>query len=104
MEVDPKRTGVKATLVEWKEPVIQCDEHARYFGPPGAIVERSDRNGSRIICCPGCGQLGAPAEGQSWRATAGSWDEIEKLSLEPSILKHCCGWHGYLRNGVFESC
>lgn len=57
-----------------------------------------------IYCCPcGCGATGAlafrPHESPSWE-----WDgNHEKPTLSPSV-HHVGHWHGYLRNGVWESC
>src|SRR6185312_12534615 len=109
--VDPKRTGVKAREIPaFPEPI---DEQARYFGRPGDMI-RSLRHNARgltwgfLIACPGCGQFGAvpifPAEGPRWEVTEGAADDVTTLTLSPSVLKHCCGWHGHLKRGVFESC
>lgn len=103
-EVDPKRTGVKAARSDWTEPPLECID-GRWYGPPGVMIPRADDHGiQHLICCPGCGQVGAPRDGARWTVTSGSLDDVTTLSLSPSILKNCCGWHGYLRNGVFESC
>lgn len=67
------------------------------------------------FACPGCGKVGSirctrpkDAGGQrSWEIVAGSLllDELPRLTLAPSIhCVGCCGWHGYLRNGVYETC
>lgn len=33
------------------------------------------------------------------------WDGNEEIpTLSPSILDNSTGWHGYLRNGILESC
>lgn len=102
MEVDPKRTGVKASLIPWKEPPMDLVD-GQWVGPPGAFIL-----GTTIehwnLCCPGCGKLGGPKEGAKWSITSGSFDDVTTLTLSPSIAKSCCGWHGYLKNGVFESC
>lgn len=101
---DPKRSGVKATLIAWTEPPLFLD-HDRWHGPHGAFIEQTDLSGSNwTLCCPGCGEVGTPKAGAHWRATAGSFDDVSTLTLEPSIQKSCCGWHGYLKNGVFVSC
>lgn len=57
-----------------------------------------------LIACPGCGQFGSARDGAKWSVAGGSEEDVTTLSLQPSILKHCCGWHGYLTNGVFVSC
>lgn len=61
-----------------------------------------------VICCPGCGSLSAlpfrPHEPPSW-----GWngDRINP-TLSPSVFhtkeKGGCGWHGWLKNGQWESC
>ncbi len=107
--VDPKRTGVKASLIpvvfEPDGPVYWSEKN-RMCGPLGAFLDRDPPNtpDSWILCCPGCGEAGSPREGQHWQATQGSFGDVTTLTLAPSIAKSCCGWHGYLRNGVFESC
>lgn len=59
-------------------------------------------------CCPcGCGHVGRlhvgeatkPAESPSWAWTGGR----EAATLMPSV-HHVGHWHGWLRNGVWESC
>ncbi len=102
IEKNPKRTGLKAFKVtEWPE----TDE----FELGACYKMASDHIG---FTCPGCGQFGSvraasikPAEGPSWKIETGSLDDPTTLTLSPSInCVGCCGWHGYLRNGVFESC
>ena len=79
-------------------------------GEPGWMVRTENADGSiygYAIACPGCGRWGsvrlAPGKEPVWAAT-GNPEEVETLTLNPSILVRCCGWHGYLRNGVFEPC
>jgi hypothetical protein len=106
IEVDPKRTGVKASRIEWTEPPMFLDGHL-WYGPIGAMIHREgadDFGVGFLICCPGCGQLGGARQGHKWTVSGGSATDVTTLSLTPSIQKHCCGWHGYLRHGVFESC
>lgn len=102
---DPKRTGVKATMISWSEQPPMHLDHSRWHGPHGAFVECDPLDGSNwLLCCPGCGEMGSPRNGARWTIEAGSFDDVSTLTLSPSIAKSCCGWHGYLRNGVFESC
>lgn len=102
--VDPKRTGVKASMIPWNEPPIELID-GEWTGPPGAFVDRSGTDPSNwLLSCPGCGRMGSPRTGATWTATSGSFDDVTTLTLSPSIAKSCCGWHGYLRAGVFESC
>lgn len=103
--VDPKRTGVKASVIAWTEPPMYLVDH-RWYGPIGAFIQRNLANEANnwILCCPGCGQLGSPRHGATWQCTQGSFDDVAALTLSPSIATGCCGWHGYLKNGTFESC
>lgn len=99
--VDPKRTGVKASRINWDEPPLYLVD-GRWYGPPGSIIVRG--GGTFLLACPGCSQIGAGKDGAKWTPTEGSFEDVTTLTLSPSIAKGCCGWHGYLRNGVFESC
>lgn len=103
IERDPKRTGVKASLIPWNSPPMECPD-GRWFGPPGAFMDLVDIGlpNKWVLCCPGCGELGSPRKGASWTATKGSFADVTTLTLRPSIAKSCCGWHGYLNSGVFE--
>lgn len=106
LPADPKRT-VKATRTgeAWPD-----GEHAL----PGMcyIDSGATYKDHLLFACPGCGRMGAirathpkDVNGPSWDITAGSLLEPEALTLSPSInCVGCCGWHGYLKNGVFESC
>lgn len=107
IDIDQKRTGVKASSGPWSEP--PCFIHdGRWYSTPGYIifVEKTEPlvTGSYYLACPGCGQIGTPRDKQQWKVNGGTLDDVTTLSLLPSIKKNCCGWHGYLTNGVFESC
>lgn len=100
MKVDNKRTGVKAVL----------RDEFKFEADPGDC-RRAE--GSRLMfACPGCGQWGSvrcdhpkPTENPSWDIVSGDPSDPATLTLSPSInCIGCCGWHGYLKNGVFESC
>jgi len=106
--VDNKRSGVKAwRLTDWPDDG---------YSEPGGIMPSSDGHGayggSLLLACPGCGQVSSmrvadpkPAQSPSWAITAGSINEPETLTLTPSInCVGCCGWHGWLTGGVFNSC
>lgn len=65
------------------------------------------------FACPGCGAKGFLAlhtenPEPRWTVTAGDVARPETVTLSPSILHTPrlggCGWHGYLRNGVFAPC
>lgn len=46
-----------------------------------------------------------PKTPNSWEIVSGSLDDVTTLTLAPSInCVGCCGWHGFLRNGIYESC
>lgn len=105
--VDPKRTGVKAVLGSEEWPDGEYDE-------PGTMRKVANSDGSFygfMIACPGCGRNSAmrvgeqkPALSPSWQAS-GNIDDVTTLTLTPSInCVGCCGWHGWLKNGVFQSC
>ena len=98
--VDPKRSGVRAVLREFR---LDAD--------PGDCIYHPEE--SRLtFACPGCAQWGGvrcghpkPAEKPSWDIVSGRPEEPDTLTLAPSIhCQGCCGWHGYLKDGVFESC
>jgi hypothetical protein len=100
--INLKATGIPATRIPFTEPPMHYDERDRLCGPPGAFLDSSVIGPNTwILCCPSCGEAGSPREGAKWRATAGSFDDVTTLTLEPSIAKSCCGWHGYLEKGFF---
>lgn len=98
-DVDTRRT-VTARLVE--------DIDAPEAGP-GCMMLNS-RHSGYLFACPGCAMhLSLPVSGpQAWTVTAGDVAKPETLTLAPSILHpvngNGCGWHGYLRQGVFAPC
>lgn len=88
---------------------IVTDHDNFEFGGPGTIQFTSDQGGrlTMLAKCPGCGEASAlplyPWEGRSrWQ----HWEfdgNRERPTLSPSV-HHAdgCGWHGYLRNGVWR--
>lgn len=82
---------------------------------PGAIEPYISPNGKihgYRYCCAGCGEQSflniKDSSGRGWSVTSSDATDIETLSLTPSIhhtakLVEGCGWHGWLRNGTFES-
>ncbi len=97
-------SGVRATMIPWTEPPLRLVD-GRWHGPHGAFLDREGTDASHwLLCCPRCGEVGSPREGTAWQIHAGSFDDVSTLTLAPSILKTCCGWHGYLRDGVFAVC
>jgi hypothetical protein len=111
--VDPKRTVPARTVT-----VFEADGSARdgIDAQPGDCQKREPYRGDLaerlMFACPGCARWGSivcghpkPAKGPSWDIVSGSLDDPATLTLATSIhCVGCCGWHGYLRNGVFESC
>lgn len=103
--IDPKRT-VKAT---------KLDDYPDDVVAPGACFHPTGEGwgpNTFLFSCPGCQQFGGiqcaspkPEKSPSWDIVSGSLDDPTTLTLAPSIhCVGCCGWHGFLRNGVFESC
>lgn len=82
------------------------------FGEPGACFIDKDNTypDHLIFACPGCGKIGSivcthPKSPNSWDIESGNLQDPATLTLSPSIhCVGCCGWHGYLRNGEFQSC
>lgn len=93
-------------------PVIQ--EYYEQFEKlrAGAICPVRDKDGriaNLILNCPGCGAPGSmairpttPGESHpSWEMTGFP----EAITLKPSInCVDCCGWHGWLTNGIYSKC
>lgn len=101
IEIDPKRTGLKATPTKF-ELVDDClPDRAE----PGSFEMRTD---FVLLACPGCGRLSGMTAGYPKPSRKPSWEisgDPATPTFNPSInCVGCCGWHGYLRNGVFESC
>ena len=107
-DIDPKRT-VKAITVRVFEDdggvVPGMDMDAQ---PPGTC--QRVHNNRMMFTCPGCGQWGGvqafhgDKKPEGWQIVSGTLDDASTLSLSPSIhCISCCGWHGYLREGVFRS-
>lgn len=104
--VDVKRT-VKATPTDEAWPQFE-------YTTPGAVyVDRDQTYKDHLLfACPGCGRMGSiratsPKDvgGKSWDIVGGSLADPTTLTLAPSIhCVGCCGWHGFLKSGTFESC
>ena len=81
---------------------------------PGVCYVPSDSSFAGLLnfCCPGCGQFGSipcsspkSTDRPSWEIKSGTLADPRTLTLAPSIhCVGCCGWHGYLRDGVFVPC
>ena len=117
---DPKRT-VKANPRE-----VFAEDGSDPNGidaEPGDCQKRGPYRGELAdrlaFACPGCAQWGsiacvkpgevdahpAAGSGPRWQITKGELADPTTLTLSPSIhCVGCCGWHGYLTDGVFRSC
>ena len=84
-------------------------------GPPGCYrfegePEPGAKSGITLLCPCGCkAPHYLPFRGGPFSTGVGpewTWDQnLEAPTLSPSVLmKTPCGWHGYLRAGVWESC
>ena len=111
MVVDSHRT-IAAKPLDWDEWYIECPTHGEP-GSAGMFLKYHDSTGDHLMfACPGCGQFSPirvgvdkPSDAPSWCVTTGRVDDVKSLSLVPSIhSKYCCGWHGYLTDGIFRSC
>ena len=100
LAVDAKRTNLKATPT-----VFDSDEGFPEFAEPGSF---EIRKGMVMMACPGCGRLSGMTAGYPKPGRSPSWEisgPPEAPTFSPSInCVGCCGWHGYLQNGVFNSC
>ena len=106
LPVDVKRS-VKATLLS---------EYADDVTAPGACYAPSGPGWEGVpmllFSCPGCQQFGGirvgnpkPEKAPSWKIEKGTREDPTTLTLTPSInCVGCCGWHGFLTDGVFQSC
>lgn len=100
---DPKRTNVKA-----KSVIFDDDDVGRY-AEPGSIETQQTRI---LLACPGCGHVSGmsvgdpkPQQSPSWLVGGTGLEDVTGLTLHPSInCTGCCGWHGWLTDGVFVSC
>ena len=98
--VDNRRTA-KATNFDWK-----AADYPEYGEPGACQLFTKDQ---LIMACPGCGKFAPirvgyskPADSPSWAVVSGTLEDAQSLTLSPSInCIGCCGWHGWLKNGVF---
>lgn len=73
-------------------------------GPTGSAKWDSDFTRFKFICPCGCNSFNdlpiKPPHDNGW-----TWDgNKENPTLSPSIINYNCGWHGYLKAGVWEKC
>ena len=82
---------------------------------PGSVEIRGAGHdaGGYAIACPGCGSRSFLAIGPDnphprWSVESGDVAIPSTVTLSPSIVhtveRGGCGWHGYLRTGVFTPC
>lgn len=110
--VDARRTAKLIPYAFEEKDIFGSDDDASdgRYQEPGKTQARWE--GSLTFACPGCGRVGSiaigspkPEEKPSWSIDSGDLITLTNLTLSPSIhCVGCCGWHGYLKNGVFESC
>lgn len=103
--VDPKRTVKVTELVDpWPDSG---------YAEPGACFEDKEMvyKDRLIFACPGCGRVGSiKAAGKVkqdgyWQIVEGVLDRPSSLTLHPSIhCVGCCGWHGWINDGIWKSC
>jgi predicted RNA-binding Zn-ribbon protein involved in translation (DUF1610 family) len=103
--INPRREA-KLIKVEFTEEQI----YDKIVCEPGASQAQEKYEHTLIFACPGCGRVGSirctnPKEKGSWLIEAGSLQDLENLTLHPSInCIGCCQWHGYLKKGVYVPC
>jgi hypothetical protein len=101
-----KNRRVAAKPFNWK-----ASEYPEYADPGSSGMHTSEYLAN---ACPGCGRVACVrvshpkpdnSNGATWDVVSGSVEDVTTLSLQPSInCTGCCGWHGYLTNGVFVPC
>lgn len=101
--VDPRRT------VPAVPAAFACvDGFFPDYAPPGTFELRVGEKGTlMLLACPGCGRVsgmtvGDPkpdnGNGATWLLTG----PPASPTLHPSVnCVGCCGWHGWLKGGVF---
>ena len=79
-------------------------------GGPGGILWADDKSHFHMSC-PGCSEpLRIPVKQEgSIKAKPWEWNgSFDRPTVNPSIVHvkgvYGCGWHGWLKNGVFEEC
>lgn len=88
------RNGVNATIC--------LDFDAMEAAPPGAIHYL---DGGAIIKCPGCGSESFCEERRGDNHPSWTMDH-QTQTWQPSVHHSAngCGWHGFLKNGVWGPC
>ncbi len=90
--------------------IADKEEFLRSRVPGSFRVGSPDSDGERSFwyCCPcGCGAVAPLNVGEAFKPAVGpswSWNGAYDVpTLEPSV-NHVGHWHGWLRNGIWESC
>ena len=98
---DPKRAGVRAVRVRFPDA-----DGLPQTGEPGEFELWGTDH--MFLACPGCGWVSGMRVGNPKPALSPSWHMTgppDAPSLTPSLnCTGCCGWHGYLTDGVFNPC
>lgn len=97
---------------------VVCQTHDEFEAAgPGAIylwrfaekLAEGGTSGHIMLKCPGCGQssgMHCRVPGTAHPEGIQSW-ELSGLqpTMNPSInCVGCCGWHGWLKDGIFSKC
>jgi hypothetical protein len=100
---------MKAVICQTHDEFEKAGHGAIYLWRFSVKLEEGGTRGHIMMKCPGCGHESAmhvrvpgtphPTIAESWEVS-GLPDEI---TLHPSInAVGCCGWHGWLKNGVYS--
>lgn len=77
---------------------------------PGEYTLNERVDGLLMLACPGCGRVsgmsvGNPKPDNRNGATWLLFGDPDRLTLNPSVnCVGCCGWHGWVTDGVFRPC
>lgn len=105
-----KTPPVKAQhIAEW-DGFRDPEKPATGLVPGSFRIEGPDSDGEYdfIYCCPcGCGRTAPLTVGKGFKpnySPTWNWNgSLDKPTLHPSV-HHRGHWHGWLKNGVWESC
>ncbi|MBM2294691.1 hypothetical protein JQX09_22505 [Sulfitobacter pseudonitzschiae] len=91
---------------------VDREDHRKTEAPGSIFVNHP--NGAQLaqlwFYCPcGCGDLSMIDVGHKFKPDGDrpTWDwngEMSRPTLSPSVHNLNCGWHGWLRDGYWESC
>lgn len=100
-DIDPKRSNLRArrTVFDLADGMYPA------FAEPG-LYELHE--GVMMLACPGCGSVMPMCVGNPKPIVTPSWQLYGDVTRSPSLAPAvncvgCCGWHGFLRGGVFDS-